>query len=97
MPQAPDPTPEEYYGPCLSEYPAVNNKASIENYFTATEPGEMPRHTTVLSTTKAESIMGVFVSRLTVDVARNALKGWVRGSPLPHPRAYNQPLAEPEQ
>lgn len=89
-----DPTPGEYYGPCTHGYRRVDNPKAWETYFTATEPDEMPTHSTIISTTKVEAIMSVFIARLELDVIRNSRFSWVIGTPLPHQRDYTQPLAQ---
>lgn len=85
---------EDYYGPCTKDYRRVNNKSAWKTYFEDTEPGDKPKHSTVLHVQKAEAIMSLFVSRLMRDVAKNAILGYVRGTPIPHPNSRKQPLGE---
>lgn len=91
-------TAEEYYDPCLKSYSSVNNKAARRIYFEETEPDdERPTHSKVLHTAKSEALLNLFVSRLIVAVGLNAIKSWRRGTPLPNPNSFVQPLSDQEQ
>lgn len=87
---------QAYYDPCVRDYPSVDNKKAIEEWFVSTQPDadSLPSHQRVLSLPAAKGVAGTFLASLSTSVLENAVYRWVRGTPLPHKTATIQPLAD---
>ncbi len=88
-------TDESYYEPIVRRYPRCRNKRAIDEWFVDSEPREgKGTHTRITSVDRLETIAGMMLAQLSMDVLANSFYSWKRGTPIQDRNKKRQPLGD---